>query len=353
MPPMTVRHSTGDGGGDLPDAVLEAAVIWHARDREPEPDPAREAGRRREFEAWLAADPRHRRALDEAERLWAVLERPAERVIGTRRARSRSANAFDAAGGYRNPRQASRRIGGFRSQWAAAIAACLLVMLAGGTIWRDAIDVGLRSDYATAVGERLPVTLADGSRITLDTDSAIAVDLNATRRYVRLLRGQAWFDVSHDSVRPFMVETPEGTVRVTGTRFDVRRDDGSTVVSLAEGRVELTSPATAGQQPVALIPGQQSRLTASGPSRPVPFDRTAITAWLRGQFVFYDTPLSQVVATLNRYRRGRIVIVDDDLNRLKVSGVFDTGDPDAALAVIAGTLPVRVTRLTDYLALLR
>jgi transmembrane sensor len=88
-------------------------------------------------------------------------------------------------------------------------------------------------------------------------------------------------------------------------------------------------------------------------SDPVSFDRTAVTAWLRGQFVFYNTPLAQVVETLNRYRRGHIVIVNEALNELAVSGIFRTDDPDAALEVMTNTLPIRQTRLTDYVVLIR
>jgi transmembrane sensor len=78
-----------------------------------------------------------------------------------------------------------------------------------------------------------------------------------------------------------------------------------------------------------------------------------VTAWLRGQIVFFNTPLRAVIAELNRYRRGYIVIANGKLETLKISGVFATDDPNAALAAIAATLPVRIIRLTDYLVLLR
>ena len=246
-----------------------------------------------------------------------------------------------------------------RSRWIASvvparvatIAACLLLLVAAGIVWHEEIAVGLESDYATAVGERVPITLADGSRIHLNTHSALAVDFGSAARYVRLLRGEAWFEVSSDAARPFTVETPQGSVRVTGTSFGVRRDDGAMLVKLTEGDVQLSLPGSA--ETVGLAAGQQARLSAEGISDPVSFDRTAATAWLRGQMVFYDTPLAEVVASLNRYRPGRIVILDEELHRLKVSGVFTTDDPDAALTVIADTLPVGVTRLTRYLVLLR
>ena len=362
----------GPAGGameQLPDSILEAAAIWYARMREPEADAGRAADRRRDFEAWLAADPRHERALEETERLWGALERPvawalaAEARAGSRlqpaaspmgKAQTGKALTGKAQTGKRGSlrrRGAPRRAGWPLPMRVAAVAACLLLLVVAGGVWKDDIAIGLASDHASAVGERTPVTLADGSRILLNTRSAVAVDFGPATRHVRLLRGEAWFEVSSDAARPFTVETPQGSVRVTGTSFGVRRDEGATRVNLVEGGVALSLPGSL--ETLGLAPGQQAQLSAEGISDPAPFDRTAATAWLRGQLVFYDTPLAEVVASLNRYRPGRIVLLDEELHRLKVSGVFTTDDPDAALTVIADTLPVSVTRLTRYLVLLR
>ena len=347
----------GPAGGameELPDSILEAAAIWYARMREPEADAGRAAERRRDFEAWLAADPRHERALEETERLWGKLQRPAALALAAERsARSRPQQppAFMGKGRPFRSRGRSRWIASVVPARVATIATCLLLLVAAGIVWHEEIAVGLESDYSTAVGERLPITLADGSRIHLNTRSAVAVDFGPATRHVRLLRGEAWFEVVSDAARPFTVETPQGSVRVTGTSFGVRRDEGATRVNLVEGGVALSLPGSL--ETLGLTPGQQAQLSAEGISDPAPFDRTAATAWLRGQLVFYDTPLAEVVASLNRYRPGHIVILDEELHRLKVSGVFTTDDPDAALTVIAGTLPVSVTRLTRYLVLLR
>lgn len=369
-----MKGPAGDAMEELPDSILEAAAIWYARMREPEADAGRAAERRRDFEAWLAADPRHERALEETERLWGALEGPvawalaAEARAGSRRqpaaspmgkaptgkaqtGRAQTVKALTGKSGPLRRRGAPRRVDWPLPMRVAALAACLLLLVVAGGVWKDDIAVGLASDHASAVGERTPVTLADGSRILLNSRSAVAVDFGPAARHVRLLRGEAWFEVSSDAARPFTVETPQGSVRVTGTSFGVRRDEGATRVNLVEGGVALSLPGSL--ETLGLAPGQQAQLSAEGISDPAPFDRTAATAWLRGQLVFYDTPLAEVVASLNRYRPGRIVILDEELHRLKVSGVFTTDDPDAALTVIADTLPVSVTRLTRYLVLLR
>ena len=329
---------------DLPEAILEVAAVWRARLRDAETDPTESATRPAEFGRWLRADPRHARAYEATERLWRALETPAQRVL--------SEQPMASAGGRRTRRRLSPAI--LPTAWrAGAIAACLSIFFAVGIVGRDEILLRHHGDHVTAVGERAPVTLSDGSTITLNTSSAIAIDFGPDRRRVRLFKGQAWFDVSRDARRPFHVETPHGAIRVTGTRFDVRLDDDTAVVSLAEGRVAF--PAAAGEDAkssVTLQPGWQARLSDAGVSNAVPFDPSAVTAWLRGRIVFYDAPLKSVVSELNRYRTGRIVIIDSELEALRVSGVFSTDDGEKALAAIADTLAIGVTRLTDFLVLL-
>ncbi len=325
---------------DLPEAILEEAAIRHARLRDGAGDRSGDgATERAALERWLEADPRHRQAFEDIERLWSALEAPVARAMVEERASIQPLP----------PRR--RRFARLAPRLAAA--ACLIVAVGAVLVGGGLFD-SLRADHATAAGERKSVVLADGSRVMLNTGTAMAVDLNPDRRDIRLFRGEAWFEVSPDAGRPFTVKTPMGTVRVTGTRFDVRLGDGKTLVSLVEGRVELTPTAgAAGRPPVALEPGQQASLSAKGTSAATAFDRTAAAAWRRGQLVFYDAPLTEVVAELNRYRRGHIVVADNRLRHLKISGVFSTDDTDAALDAIEGTLPVRIVRLTDYLVLLR
>lgn len=332
-------HGQQNGRDDVPETLLEEAAIWHARMRDAELDAIGTPDNRADFDRWLAADARHRRAYDETARLWDKLAAPVDVLAN---------DEAQAAANHRRRSPARSFLPRF-----AALAASLLILVVASLAYRDGIVDSWRSDYVTAIGEQSPVDLADGSRIRLNTDTAIAVDLMPDRRRVRLFRGQAWFDVATDVGRPFVVETSMGSVGVVGTRFDVRVDDNNAVVSLFEGRVTLdTAAAPAEEPPLVLKPGEQARLSSNSVSRAVRFDRTEVTAWLRGQLVFYNSPLAQVVAELNRYRSGRIVVVDGDLDSLKISGVFRTDDPDAALAVIADTLPVQVIRLTDYLVLL-
>lgn len=318
---------------DISDDILGEAAIWHARLRETN-HPSRKV--RSGFNIWLLAHPLHRQAFVEMESLWGALEEPVANALAEQ---SRSPSQFS--------RPRARLWTGF------AKAACLLVALLIGIGWEHDWVNDRQGNYATAVGEQAPVALDDGSRITLNTQSYVAVEYSNTERRVRLLEGEAWFDVVTDRTRPFIVETGQGTVKVTGTRFNVRLFEEGALVSLDEGGVQLRADDPEHSETVVLVPGQEAQLTEHGISTPHDFDRSEVLAWQRGQFVFYDTPLAEVVNTLNRYRPGRILITNGELNELKISGVFSTRDPETALEVITNTLPIEQTRLTEYVVLLR
>jgi transmembrane sensor len=209
----------------------------------------------------------------------------------------------------------------------------------------------LRSDHVTGTGEIETVTLADGSTITLNAGSAIAVDLSAGERRITLYRGEAMFEVMPDRNRPFVVDAPEASVRVLGTAFDLKAGADSLHVGLVHGAIEVR-PDAAPRKPLILRPGEQVSIDHQGAGPVTRFDPTAALAWRRNQAVFYRATLGEVVDTLNRYRSGTILILDDDLRRREVSGVFDLRRPDAALEAVGKTLGLRIRRVTEYLVLL-
>lgn len=308
------------------DAIAEEAAIWHARLREDmAAGPLRNTGTRHAFERWLAEDPRHREAFREMEWLWGALREPVDTKLAARR---------------RQPAR-HRRL---------AMVACLLVAVVAGVAWQQDWRLWLTSDYVTAAGESHEVRLPDGSEIILNAASALSVEYTERDRAVSLLKGEALFQVTGSDPRAFTVNTPQGRVRVTGTAFNVRLDEEAAVVSLLEGEVVLSSRDRSAE--VSLKPGEQSWLSRAGITAPSAFDPMRVSDWTRGQIVFYDSPLAEVVARLERHRRGRIVIADADLRQLRVSGVFSTEAPDAALEAIGDTLGIEQTRVTDWLVLL-
>lgn len=313
------------------DAAFEAASRWHARLREPDAD----AQTHEAFQEWLAADPRHFEAYEQAERLWAAMgSGPAGR-------RDDAAIAVLIEGAVPRRRAGRNILAGL------LVGLCLL-----GAEWvrRGGLD-DLRADHIAAVGEHRTIELADGSVIELNTDTALAVALEPGERRIRLFRGEAFFAVAPDAERPFVVTTAEGEVRVTGTRFNVRMRDDVTEVGLAEGSVSLTAAARPGAS-LRLAPGEEGVLTPTGLGPVRPFEADAATAWRRGQMVFFRAPLGELIDELNRYQRGRIVILSERVRALPVTGVFDTRDPASVIDMIEATLGITSLRLTSALIIL-
>lgn len=346
-----MKETQQDRSLDLPEALLEEAAIWQARIQDArEASLAEKQALYRQFNAWLAADACHRQAFEEMETLWGALEQPVAQIMKDVQYHDVS-HVEEETNASCYP-QASRSMM-HRLFRPLASAACLFLVLLIGLGWQQDWITQWQSDYKTAVGEQSLVNLDDGSRVTLNTNTALVQRYSAEQRLVRLLKGEAWFVVSPDDERPFVVETPKGSVNVTGTEFNVRIENTSVVVSLEKGEVWLDALGQTHTPSLKLTPGEQARLTSEQVSQPMPFDQISVTAWLRGQFVFYNTPMSEVVDTLNRYRPGRIQITNTELKGLEVSGVFSISDPDSALEVITNTLPIQQTRMTDYWVLLR
>ncbi|WP_240791782.1 MULTISPECIES: FecR family protein [Pseudomonas] len=271
---------------DLSDDALDWQVTLHSGNASVA-DQAR-------YRRWCQLSPQHAEAAREAEALW--------QDIG------------HTASAASTPPPLRRR-------WArlAGIAASLMLLMAGYGGWQQAPF--WRSDYHTGVGERQRITLADGSRVTLNSASALSVAFTGAERKVLLRAGEALFEMADDP-RPFVVEAGAAPVTAEGAVFSVRREAGGNQVVLAQGRAE--------------VDGQTLQ--------PAPDARTR-TAWQRGKLIFNGKPLGQVLAELERYQRGRIVIPDHQLAALEVSGVFDLDDPQALLRTLEQRYHLNVTYL--------
>lgn len=214
------------------------------------------------------------------------------------------------------------------------------------------------SDYRTGIGEQSTVTLPDGSTVVLNTDTAIALDFGPTRRRIRLRHGQALFTVAGDGTRGFEVEARGTRTRAIGTAFEVAILDGDAVsVTVQEHAVEVQGPGSPGMSAPrmrAVRAGERVEVSAeTGLGVPEAIDLAEVTAWQRGRWVFKGQPLKQVIAEINRYRRGRVWILDEGLKALRVTGVFPINDPDAVLRSIEGTLGLRTLSVGSWLVFVR
>ena len=313
--------------------VVEEATTWFVRLRAD----LVSADDRRAFEAWLAHDPAHPEAYAQAEALWGEIGgMPDPRLQDPPYDRS----------AHPAPQVRFRRWQAVRTCGAAACVALVAVVglwSAGGYDW-------LRADHVTAVGETRRVTLADGTTLQLNTDTAVAVDFSQSRRRVELYRGQAYFAVAKDESRPFEVIAGQGLTRALGTAFDVLDAARSVTVAVEEGKVRVSRPQGPGTESVTLGAGEAARYGRSGVIEVRQGDLA--TAWRQGKLVFSSRPLGDVVAELDRYRPGAIVVLDSRIAQARFTGVLDLRDTDQALAAIEGSLAVDVLKVTPYLTFL-
>ncbi|WP_397452369.1 FecR family protein [Pseudomonas sp. NA-150] len=231
-----------------------------------------------------------------------------------------------------------------------AVAASLVLAAVGVTLFSvlNAPSASYAAQFATAVGERRQVALPDGSVVDLNSRTRLDVRFERGRRSVELTQGEAMFSVAHDASKPFVVRAGAGTVTVTGTRFDVRRDPEQTQVAVESGTVRVNGREGAQGEPVILTAGLGSRIDANGNVTPASAINTAeVTAWRNGKLVFNDVALSDVAAEVSRYREKPLIVAAGKTSALRLTSVFKSDDTDALLAALPKLLPVNVRTLAD------
>lgn len=306
---------TQESTAPLASSVRAEAAAWVARLHSSERSKVLEAG----LHKWLKADPAHARAFEVATEAWELgASIPAGSI-------PRMSHSFEAA-------RAPLRKPSF------AIAASLLVALAGALFYL------LRaSPLATTTGEQRMLTLEDGSRIFLNTDTRLFVDQDASQRRVRLESGEALFDVAKDPHRPFIVTAGARQVTALGTSFVVRRDERRLAVTLMEGKVTVAPIDSAASAPATVLaPGQRLTFTRSSP--PVLDQPTmdSVTAWRRGEVILDKTRLQDAIDEMNRYSAVKLVIDDARVADIRVSGIFRAGDSERFAQAVAATYQLNI-----------
>lgn len=300
------------------DPIDETAARWALRFE----TGALDGAARTELDAWLRAAPAHRAAFDGYQRLSAELDAHIDARLGA---------AIDSAARARRSRRS----------WTYGLAAAAALALLGVAGLRLA---GSAPEFATGSAERRQITLADGSTVELNAQSAVQPVFGRAERRVRLTRGEAMFTVAKDPFRPFLVGTPVGSVRAVGTEFDVRASGGERVeVTVLEGTVHIEARGDAAPaRPVAA--GEQAVVTAAGVAvRRLPEGSAQdAVAWRQGQVVFDETPLRDVMERFAAYHT-RTIVIDRAAADLRLGGRYSLADLDGLLESIGQVLPVRVT----------
>ncbi|UAL09249.1 FecR family protein [Caulobacter segnis] len=294
-----------------------------------------DARARRAIHDWIEADPHHAVAFARMEAAWEAGERlracppPVE------------AKPEPEAAAAPHPFLTRRNI-------LIGSAAATLVAAVGTAIWRYAQDVEL---YRTRLGERREVRLADGSRIHLNTASTVEVSLREDSRRVRLVKGEALFEVAHDPNRPFLVDAGAAKLRAVGTAFNVRIREAVVELTVTEGVVAVAENVAAVRrvdaQRVAAGDGAVIRGGAVAPTVLNPNLLRQRVAWQDGVIELDGETLSQAVDEFNRYRDRPIIVGDPRLANLRVGGRFEVDEAAKFLTAVEGSFPVQAITAND------
>jgi transmembrane sensor len=334
---------------------------WFARRQSGEWTPAEEI----RYQAWLAASPLHRVAYLRIEHAW---ERAGRLQVLKAGSKSRDVPppgqwhaspffGFSAQKTAPSPDSAAPQPQSRAWRIAAAATASALLV----AFWLLRPD---SSAYRTPVGGLESVPMADGSTVTLNTDTALRVLYTERTRRVKLERGEAFFEVAKDLKRPFVVEVGNRRVMAVGTQFSVRRADDEVEVIVTEGTVRLTHvdalalPSTVeedgGQTAEEFLPaGTMAQIGESGVTR----KEESLTAaaeqlsWRQGVLHFRETTLAQAVSEFNRYNSRQVIIQDPAVAGYLVAGDFRATNVEAFVRLIQHGYPIKVSQQANQIVL--
>lgn len=281
----------------------------------------------KDLDDWLAASLAHRIAFVRLKAAWGETGRLAA---------LRQAGPADAARSWLRDHLPSSRL-------MLRVAAFALVAAFGTVAYFKLNAPKLPLVYATAVGGHETIRLSDGSTVELNTDTSLRVSVSTDRRIVWLDKGEAYFQINHDPVRPFIVMAGKRRITDLGTKFIVRREPDRLQVAVMEGRVWLD--AVAGKAQSALVSADQSAVATE---RSISITRKSEAkladrlGWRRGVLVFDDTTLAEAVAEFNRYNRQKMMVADADAASQTIGGTFPKNDVEAFTRVARQILGLRI-----------
>lgn len=307
---------------DVPARAIEQAAEWSVLLLD-EPD---DRELRRRFEAWLAESTENRTA-------WARMERTA-------------GLASDVLPDYapeRRPFLERRSRPARYRRWLAPVVVGLALL--GAWTALPTVALRLEADELTGTAEVRSVRLQDGSTVTLAPESAIELEFTPQERRVRLLKGEAFFDVASQRDRPFKVAARSVEASVVGTRFNVHRKDSAVAISVEEGRVLVE----AAQQRELLEAMQGVEVSEDGRFRREQLDAGSVAAWRRGMAYLRDRPLADAVERIRPYFDGKILVMSSSLQTQPTTGVLDLREPEAALRGLMQAHGATVRRISPWL----
>lgn len=307
---------------DSTESNHDTALSWIARFR----SGCASAKDQQEFALWLAQDSRHKQIMDSMLDMWADLASVQQL--------------------YADIPETTNQPAANHSNWfkgAIGTAAALIFAL---VLWPVSQQPIVESVYQTALGEQQIIELEDGSTVTLNTNSRVAISFDDRHRGLRLIKGEAFFKVAKDPERPFEVSAGSAQVTAIGTAFNIYRHDGVSNITVVEGVVKITelrnTPNRAPNTEI-LHANQQLEATTKGLQAAAKADISQRTAWQHGELIAQDMPLVELITQIERYHDTHILVSDTSIATLTVSGVFTLSELDPILLALQLSLGLQVT----------
>ncbi|WP_460274991.1 FecR family protein [Celeribacter sp. ULVN23_4] len=300
---------------ELSDQALDWIVRLHSGSADPRDT--------QKWQAWRAISPAHEAAALEAEHLW---------------------NGLGTAGASWGREMRNRRM-----TRRSVLGGGAAVVVAGGMNGLGILGTHLFADYQTATAERQSFELEDGTEVLLNARTALSGAFENGERGVSLTRGQAFFTIVQNNTAPFHVSEGKTTITCAQGEIDVDLCNGRVGLIVHKGAADVSSQTGTRH----LAAGQHIQITREGRFSDIKtVDLTEASAWRRGKLIFNRRPLGDLAVELERYRGGRIVVMEDELATMEITGVFDLADPDAILDALEAALPVRISKI-PMLAVIR
>jgi transmembrane sensor len=312
----------------LQDRIREEAALWFAKLT----SPLRSAETEHQFQQWLNANPAHAPAYERCKSVWLL-----------------SNDLLTDANIQRELALAKQGLHGSATaqhgRWSKFAQYAAIFFIAVGLFF-----VGSQmpsNEYSTQIGEQRLIKLADGSTAMLNTNTVLQVDISSTHRKIQLLQGEAYFDVAHDSARPFEVLAVGSIVRALGTEFNVAISDREIAVSVTAGRVavETQNPQQQRQIIAEINPGEAVKYNKDGPPPQIQAaNLNRIAAWQARKIYFKADRLQDAVKEYNRYIEQPMQILDEELQDQLITGIFNIGDLDSFAFSLEQALDAQVIK---------
>lgn len=340
---------------DMEARIEAAAAVWLSlRDR------GMSKAETAAFMQWLQEEPRHAEVFGELDRAWKDFDRLS--LLRPADGEANPAHARDALAPRIRPRRLRPAV------WIGSLAAVLLFTL---ILFGANRLITKQPTAETMIGALQKLDLADGSVVQLNTDSAIDVRFSETERRVRLIRGEAYFEVAKQPSRPFIVELGQVSVRAVGTAFNLRMREQSVEVLVTEGRVRVDTPASEASSTAKAGSEKQDHVLTAGERAIYARDTSAsdntgvaaqieqipaaeiarLLAWQERRLEFEAQPLANVVAEFNRYNRRKLVIDDPRLAPKRFSGVFRANEYGSFVQLLVQNFDVLAEQAEDKIIL--